>query len=108
MGSLMQGIEEFRQLSMLNLASNGLTSIKELSALTRLHQLDVKCNRLVSLKGIENCANLVKLDASHNLIQSLEAIGAMEGHSIEWLCLSGNRVNKLEELEHLTDLSRLR
>ncbi|MBP5155492.1 MAG: hypothetical protein J6252_02800, partial [Clostridia bacterium] len=51
-----------------------LTSLKQLSGLTRLEQLSVEYAAITTLEGIESFANLTKLDIGFTAVQSIDGI----------------------------------
>merc|ERR1712190_671763 len=80
-------------LEMLDISFNQLTSIEELTPLTRLSALKVDANKLTSLEGISwgQQKQLVTLSAVGNEISALpEAVG--EVSSLEHIELSENKI----------------
>lgn len=83
-------------LEMLNLSYNQLTSIEQLTPLTRLSALKVDANKLTSLDGISwgQQKQLVTLSAVGNEISDLpEAVG--EVSSLEHIELSDNKITAI-------------
>ena len=65
-------IKMFASITHLNLSSNSLTDIGELSALHHVRELNLSCNKISSIKGLDNMLGaLEKLVLSHNRIASL-------------------------------------
>ena len=62
----------FASITHLNLSSNNLTDIGELSALHQVRELNLSCNKISAVRGLDNMlGSLEKLILSHNRIASL-------------------------------------
>ncbi len=69
----LKGIQDFINLSYLNLSSNRINSIALFfKNMRHLKVLNLSCNCLITANGIEYLYNLEELDLSHNKINNLD------------------------------------
>src|SRR5688572_845915 len=87
-----------RNLTSLNLSSNGLTIVDDLlSALpATLRTLNLASNRLASLRGLKNLTGLESLDASFNQLESTSGLEALV--RLRHVKLSSNRIVRVHPL----------
>ena len=65
-------IKMFSKLTSLNLSSNNIQDIGELSALHNVKEMNLSCNKICNIRGLENMLHcLEKLVLSHNRIANL-------------------------------------
>ena len=65
-------IQMFQNLQDINLSSNNIDDISELSVLRRVRDLNLSCNKINKIQGLQNMMlTLEKLVLSHNRIASL-------------------------------------
>ena len=96
------GLEFATNVTGLDLSSNQLTSLGQLSGLSNLRRLSVASNQLTSLSGLSGL-NLTELDASSN---QLSSIGSLPGTLIR-LGLQSNQISSVSDLSSLTSLEEL-
>ncbi len=82
-----------------------LTSLKDLSALTKLEYLGVAYSYVANLEGIENFPNLVALDASTCKLTSVE--GVEKASELVALYLGSNSLTSVAGVEKLEKLETL-
>lgn len=65
-------IQLFQNLTELNLSSNNIEDLSQLSVLKLVADLNLSCNKITRIQGLEGMiSNLKKLNLSHNRIASL-------------------------------------
>ncbi|KAJ3213041.1 Leucine-rich repeat-containing protein 9 [Clydaea vesicula] len=125
------GLDEFRNLKRINFDNNCLTNIDSLTRLRGLKYLSLNGNKIERLlvtdspgyfnKNIESDTkvtpeynlsyilfpNLEELYLGNNLISKISDLGLGRIPNLRYLNLNGNKITKLDGLEHLTSLISL-
>lgn len=94
-----------KQLSLVALADNALSSLRGLAGLERLVQLDVSGNRLKEIDGLAGLSRLSHLDVSNNRLTSLSGIVGLQHLAI--IKASKNQVTHVGPLHSLPALKEL-
>uniref|UniRef100_A0A2P2KAZ9 Protein phosphatase 1 regulatory subunit pprA-like n=1 Tax=Rhizophora mucronata TaxID=61149 RepID=A0A2P2KAZ9_RHIMU len=123
---VMEEIDHFHHLQILELGSNRLRVMENLQNLTDLQELwlgrnrikivnlcGLKCikklslqsNRLTSMKGFEECAALEELYLSHNGIEQMEGLSTLV--NLRVLDVSSNKLTSINDIQNLTQLEDL-
>ena len=98
------GLEELKQLELLELGSNRLRKIQGLARVTRLTELYLGRNKITALEGIAHLSRLRVLSMQSNRVVSLVAPRPLEMPNLEELYLSHNGVERIEGLQGLPNL----
>lgn len=96
----------FPSLLYLDLSTNLLTRIENLSPLTSLQVLRLSRNRINKIEGLESNINLQALDLSMNQITRIENLNHLK--QVRLLYLYGNQISILEGINGLSSLKELR
>jgi len=94
-----------RDVELLDLSYNNITSLKGLEKFTNLKYLIIHHNKIKSLSGIEILVNLEFLDISHNKIKSIIEIKKLI--NLIHLNISKNKIKLLNGIEYLINLEKL-
>lgn len=81
----LEGIESLRNLRILSIQSNRLTSLDHLETLSKLEELYVSHNGIAKLKGLEHNHELNTLDFGANKVDSLEGVQHLRKMSQFWV-----------------------
>ncbi|VVC94754.1 unnamed protein product [Leptidea sinapis] len=91
------------KLQHLNLSSNKLTELCDISCLHELKMLNLSMNRFsICNNWHEKIGNIVKIDLSQNKVESLQGFSRL--FSLESLDLSCNLIADIEEVQHICRL----
>lgn len=83
----------------INLHSNKLTKIENLTYLHNLNHLDLSSNQIKHISGINSLVSLKSINLSCNLITTIENLDGLQ--ELRWLNLSYNKINNLNGLSGL-------
>lgn len=103
--STIKGLENAKQLTVLDLSDNTIRNIDPLKSLTGLKKLYIHHNSLNDLSALASCTELTQLDISYNLVTSLDSISGLS--QLSWLNVSHNMVTQIGLLGKLTGLTSL-
>ncbi|CAL5984335.1 Conserved_hypothetical protein [Hexamita inflata] len=103
--SSLNGIQNMKQLTELNLSMNQLQNISEIQYLVNLRILDIGQNNIEQINAISKLNQLVELDISQNLIDDVSAVAQLK--LIKILDISYNKIDNIDELQCLNQLVRL-
>lgn len=93
----------FGSLKHLDLSSNKISKLQNLSLLTNLQTLVLNKNQIDVIENLENLQNLGTLRLAENNIRRIENLQTL--HKLRELYLSGNLIETLENLDGLTELT---
>ncbi|KAM7260249.1 hypothetical protein ACFE04_015990 [Oxalis oulophora] len=124
--AMIDEVDHFRQLEILELGSNRLRVMENLENLTLLQELwlgrnrikainlcGLKCikklslqsNRITSMKGVEECVALEELYLSHNGIAKMEGLPNLV--NLRVLDVSSNKLTSVDDIQNMTMLEDL-
>ncbi|XP_046547844.1 leucine-rich repeat and coiled-coil domain-containing protein 1-like [Haliotis rubra] len=94
-------LSRLQQLRHLDLSSNQITRIQGLEGLVSLRTLNLSCNLIAEVSGLSPLRSLVKINLSYNQIGSVEGFSQLSGpgYKLSHIELHGN---KLRSLPHVT------
>jgi len=98
-------LENFTQLTYLNLNYNRLNDVRGLEKLTQLTHLYLGGNKLTDVKGLEKLTKLTELWLGVNKLTDVSGLEKLT--QLKVLHLSGNELTDVKGLEKLTQLTRL-
>ncbi|DBA92094.1 TPA: hypothetical protein ACH3X1_015822 [Trebouxia sp. C0004] len=104
----LQGIEQLRCLTDVNLSSNEVQSFHCFQTLSALTSINLASNRLNSLQGLQSLPILERLIVSHNLIASLTTFTPQANCKLKLLDLHNNLLASTEDLSALKACANLR
>ena len=104
----LQGIQQLRCLTDINLSSNEVQSFHGLQTLSALTSINLASNRLNSLQGLQTLPILERLIVSHNLIASLTTFTPQADCRLKTLDLHNNLLASTEDLSALRACTNLR
>lgn len=91
------------KLQHLNLSSNKLSELCDISCLHDLQVLNLSMNKFVICENWHaKIGNILKIDLSQNKIESLQGFSKL--YSLESLDLSCNVIDNIEEVQHICNL----
>lgn len=91
------------KLQHLNLSSNKLSELCDISCLHDLQVLNLSMNKFVTCENWHaKIGNILKIDLSQNKIESLQGFSKL--YSLESLDLSCNVIDNIEEVQHICNL----
>ncbi|XP_011299723.1 nischarin [Fopius arisanus] len=99
-----EAIKLMPQIESLILNNNLLSEISNVTLLPRLSQLHLASNNFISLpeKLHTKLGNIVHMDISQNQLTSLASFSKL--YSLEWLDVSCNRIENIEEVKYIGSL----
>jgi len=105
--SSLKGIEEFTNLTNLDLSSNNFSNeqLQYLENLTNLEVLRLDSNNLSDLKAIANLTKLRELSLNNNQIEDISILANLT--QLESLSLNYNSVSAIEVVKKLTNLKEI-
>lgn len=97
-------------LCILDLSSNFISSMSEISCLRNLKILNLSNNKISKIQGLWPLYHLQCLNLSFNYLQDLEGLVELHGnhHSLNSLDIKGNYIQDLEQLQYLVGCTHLR
>ncbi len=104
----LQGIQQLRCLTDINLSSNEVQSFHGLQMLSALTSINLASNRLNSLQGLQSLPILERLIVSHNLIASLTTFTPQADCRLKLLDLHNNLLASTEDISALRACANLR
>ncbi|XP_062338774.1 leucine-rich repeat and guanylate kinase domain-containing protein [Osmerus eperlanus] len=101
------GFQPPKNLKEVNLSHNRMVLMKDLSAYCSLSKLKLDYNSFSQIRGLGRCTGLTHLSLAHN---KLSHISGLNNLPLKELCLRGNQITKIENMEtlrslHVVDLS---
>lgn len=100
-------VQMFQNITDLNLSSNNIEDLNELSNLRNVKILNMSCNKIVNICGLESMmGKLEKLVLSHNRIASLVyfknlVVNGQVAPNLTTIDLNDNYIGELAQVEHL-------
>lgn len=98
----LEGIQYFKNVTHLQLASNQLTDVTPLGELNSLIILDLQNNQIRDLSPLKNLQQLTSLNVNNNQLNSLETLKYLP--NIGYLYASGNEIQDVSPTAHLEKL----
>ncbi|KAL2102657.1 hypothetical protein ACEWY4_001825 [Coilia grayii] len=98
------GFEPPKNLKEVDFSHNQITEMKDLSAYTSLKKLNLDYNHFQKIHGLKECASLSHLSLAHNQIA---CISGLDNLPLKELCLRGNLIQTIENLQTLRTLQVL-
>lgn len=97
-------------LCILDLSSNFISSMNEISCLKNLKILNLSNNKISKIQGLWPLNHLLCLNLSFNYLEDLEGLVELHGnhHSLNSLDIKGNYIKDLEQLQYLVGCTHLR
>jgi Leucine-rich repeat (LRR) protein len=103
----------FQNITDLNLSSNNIEDLNELSNLRNVKILNMSCNKIVNICGLESMmGSLEKLVLGHNRIASLGyfkklVVNGQVAPNLTTIDLNDNYIGELAQVEHLKQIASL-
>uniref|UniRef100_A0A8C1XHV5 Leucine-rich repeats and guanylate kinase domain containing n=1 Tax=Cyprinus carpio TaxID=7962 RepID=A0A8C1XHV5_CYPCA len=98
------GFQPPKNLKEVNFSHNQMSVMNDLSAYSSLTKLILDCILLKITKGLEKCKRLSHLSLAHNNISRIRGLDHLP---LRKLCLRGNLIQKIENLQTLRNLQVL-
>ncbi|XP_062851461.1 leucine-rich repeat and guanylate kinase domain-containing protein isoform X2 [Trichomycterus rosablanca] len=98
------GFQPPKNLKEVNLSHNHISSMKDLSAYTSLCKLILDYNSVSVIQGLEKCSSLTHLSIAHNKVLRISGVNNLR---LKQLCLQGNLIKTIENLQTLRALQIL-
>ncbi|XP_053506483.1 leucine-rich repeat and guanylate kinase domain-containing protein isoform X2 [Ictalurus furcatus] len=98
------GFQPPKNLKEVDFSHNHISSMKDLSAYTSLRKLILDYNSISEIRGLEKCSRLTHLSMEHNKILR---ISGLRNLPLQQLCLKGNLIKRIENLQTLQSLQIL-
>ena len=103
--SNIKGLENLKDLEVLNLSKNRISKITNLEHLTSLTELQLGKNNIFKIKGIEHLTNLNVLNLEKNKIREIRGLESLV--NLSFLDLSTNQIDEIKGLDNLVNLESL-
>ncbi|KAL4785336.1 hypothetical protein BJX76DRAFT_347110 [Aspergillus varians] len=100
--SHLKGLEDFHNLTCLDLSFNKLKHIKNVSHLVKLKELFFVQNRISKIEGLEGLTELKNLELGANKIREIENLESLS--ALEELWLGKNKITEMKNLDSLSNL----
>ena len=100
------GIENFINLTDLNLGSNNISDISALSGLTNLTFLNLSSNNISDISALTGLTNLTRLNLGSNNISDISVLSGLT--NLTYLCLDWNEITDINAISGLTNLTDLK
>lgn len=101
----LEGIEIFKNLSVLCCHSNNIKSLKPLKSLKKLEIIQCYHNKLETFEGLENSKNLKEIYSDNNILKDISNLKNCK--SLIYLCVSNNKISDISVLKNLNLLEEL-
>ncbi|XP_050962941.1 leucine-rich repeat and guanylate kinase domain-containing protein [Labeo rohita] len=98
------GFQPPKNLKEVNFSHNQMTAMKDLSSYPSLTKLILDYNSFSAIRGLEKCKRLSHLSLAHNNISRIRGLDHLP---LRKLCLKGNVIQKIENLQTLRNLQVL-
>ncbi|KAM9468185.1 leucine-rich repeat and guanylate kinase domain-containing protein isoform 2-T2 [Clarias gariepinus] len=98
------GFQPPKNLKEVDFSHNHISLMKDLSAYASLHKLSLDYNSISEIRGLEKCSSLTHLSMAHNKILR---ISGLRNLPLRQLCLKGNLIKRIENLQTLRGLQIL-
>ncbi|KAG5830419.1 hypothetical protein ANANG_G00310410 [Anguilla anguilla] len=98
------GFHPPKNLKEVDFSYNQMSEMKALSAYSSLCRLNLDHNSFREIRGLEMCSSLTHLSLAHNRIYQLKGLGKLP---LRELCLRGNHIRKIENIEKIWTLQTL-
>ncbi|XP_055046534.2 leucine-rich repeat and guanylate kinase domain-containing protein isoform X1 [Misgurnus anguillicaudatus] len=98
------GFQAPKNLKEVNFSYNQMSVMKDLSEYTSLTKLILDYNSFSAIRGLEKCERLSHLSLAHNNISRIRGLDHLP---LRELCLRGNAIQKIENLQTLRKLQVL-
>ena len=98
------GIQQLKQLYILDLSNNELDMVEGISGIETLTQLDLSFNHIQSWSGIEHLVGLTTLNLAHNEFLDMQGSGLQNLKSLD---MTHNQIDTFTGLEHFQDIEYL-
>ncbi|XP_056603422.1 leucine-rich repeat and guanylate kinase domain-containing protein isoform X1 [Triplophysa dalaica] len=98
------GFQAPKNLKEVNFSHNKMSVMKDLSEYSSLSKLILDHNSFSAIRGLEKCERLSHLSLANN---SISCISGLDHLPLRELCLSGNAIQKIENLQTLRKLQVL-
>ncbi|KAL6234096.1 hypothetical protein BDW75DRAFT_213210 [Aspergillus navahoensis] len=100
--SHLKGLDDFQNLTSLDLSFNKLKHIKNISHLIKLKDLYFVQNRISKIEGLEGLTEIKNLELGANRIREIENLETLS--ALEELWLGKNKITELKNLDALSNL----
>lgn len=92
-----ENISHLSELRVLNLANNLITHVEGLNGLISLTEINLRRNLIESVQGLNNCPRLQRIFLSNNRIEKFDSMASIkDAHQLSELALDGNPVTNKE------------
>ncbi|XP_064174804.1 leucine-rich repeat and guanylate kinase domain-containing protein isoform X2 [Anguilla rostrata] len=98
------GFHPPKNLKEVDFSYNQMSEMKALSAYSSLCRLNLDHNSFREIRGLEMCSSLTHLSLAHNRIYQLKGLNKLP---LRELCLRGNHIRKIENIEKIWTLQTL-
>ncbi|XP_031439085.1 leucine-rich repeat and guanylate kinase domain-containing protein isoform X2 [Clupea harengus] len=98
------GFKPPKNLKEVDFSHNQISEMKDLSAYSFLKKINLDYNHFQKIHGLDKCASLTHLSLAHNQIS---CIGGLDNLPLKELCLRGNLIQAIENLQTLWALQVL-
>ncbi|CBF89513.1 putative protein phosphatase PP1 regulatory subunit Sds22 [Aspergillus nidulans FGSC A4] len=100
--SHLKGLDDFHNLTSLDLSFNKLKHIKNISHLVKLKDLYFVQNKISKIEGLEGLTEIKNLELGANKIREIENLETLS--ALEELWLGKNKITEMKNLDALTNL----
>ncbi|KAL3432978.1 hypothetical protein BDV09DRAFT_187012 [Aspergillus tetrazonus] len=100
--SHLKGLDDFHNLTSLDLSFNKLKHIKNISHLVKLKDLYFVQNKISKIEGLEGLTKIKNLELGANRIREIENLETLS--ALEELWLGKNKITEMKNLDALTNL----
>ncbi|KAL5339104.1 hypothetical protein BJX70DRAFT_388180 [Aspergillus crustosus] len=100
--SHLKGLDEFENLTSLDLSFNKLKHIKNISHLVKLKDLYFVQNKITKIEGLEGLTQIKNLELGANRIREIENLETLP--ALEELWLGKNKITEMKNLDSLSNL----
>lgn len=96
----LQGIQEFKNLGILIINNNDISSLEAISGIVKMDELEIKGNKIVDITPLTKAKELRLLDLSDNLIKDITTLSSMT--ELYKLKLAGNEIRDIKPIIQLS------